>query len=208
MALSEGAAGSLWHGNLKINAGRKGYQFKFHMAGVSEEAAFTAAIDIAQRVRKLMPIGGEIVFATLSNDNSARDAGFLAEALGVGEYLESESPDVPAEFDTSFAALHVRMETPDRQSVQRIFNPIPDVIMTAGELEGSIVDVTSMPSSVPAVGAGTTWYEEFSNFMKAMVKQTHYVKTGHAPGGAYQYSAWRKAFFIRATKKKGGRAFV
>jgi hypothetical protein len=209
MPLSEGAAGTLWHANFKINAGRKGYQFKTHIAGVSEEAAITAAEDLAARMRALMPSNGEIVFATIALDNAVRDAGFLPGALGAGEYVEDEGPPVePAFYDASFTALHIRMETPDRHSVQRIFNPIPDSVLTEGLLGGDVADVTALPSSVPAVGAGATWYEEFSNFMKALVKNTHYVKHGHAPGGVYQYSAWRKAFLVRVTKKKGGRSFV
>lgn len=209
MPLTEGAAGTLWKANYKINAGNRGFQFKVQMAGIAEDAAVTAAEDIAARMLLLFPIDAEIVFATLANDNTARDATFLRNATGVGAYITAAGPPIiPAKFDQSQTALQIRLENPDRQSVQRIFNPIPDTVLTDDLLGGSVVDVTALPVTVPAPAAGATWYEEFTNFMKALVKNTHYVKSGHAPGGVYQYSVWRKAFMIRACKKKGGRAFI
>lgn len=208
MSLSEGSAGTLWHANYKINTSRRGFQWKNSIAGVDEAAAVAAAEDIATRMKKLLPGDAEIVFATLSNDNSVRDATFLDTALGVGEYESAAGPPpVPGQVDQDQTAIQLRLENIDRQSVQRYYNPIPDNILAGDALAGSVTNVLTMPGVIDAAGAAT-WYLEFGNFMKTLVKLTHYVKSGHAPGGVYQYAAWRKCFVIRTTKKKGGRSFI
>lgn len=209
MALSEGAANTLWTALWKINAANKGYQFKVNIAGVDEATAVANADDLAARILALFPEDAEVMFATLSNNNSARDAAFLRNALGSGEYITAVGPPpVGAKFNDGSTGIQIRMETPDRQSVQRIFNPLPDTVVTDALIQGSVADVLSLPVAVDAPGAAATWYVEMANFMKALVMKTHYVKSGHAPGGVYLYSAWRRAFLIRVTKKKGGRAFI
>lgn len=209
MALDAGPAGTLWTANWKINSNNRGFQWRVNFANIDEATAVTRAADLSARMKLLLPGSAEIVFATLSNNNTTRDATFLEDALGVGEYVTSAGPPaVPAVVDQSQTALQIRLENPDRQSVQRFFNPIPDTILTDDLLNGAVASTTSLPLVLPDPGDGATWYEEFSNFMAALVKNTHYVKSGHASGGAYQYSAWRKAFLIRACKKKGARAFI
>lgn len=208
MALSEGAAGTLWHANYKINTTGRGFQWRSSIAGVDENTAVLVAEDLATRMKKLLPADAAIVFATLSNDNSVRDATFLDTALGGGEFEEAAGPPVVlGKVDQDQTAIQLRLENIDRQSVQRYWNPIPDAILSGDALAAAVTNIVTTPGVIPAAGAAT-WYLEMSNFMATLVKSTHYVKSGHASGGIYQYAAWRKCFVIRTAKKKGGRSFI
>lgn len=200
--------GTLWHANFKINTDEHGFNFKVHMAEIDEATAKSRAIDLAGRIKKLIPSDASIYYATISKDNTKKDSRYLKDAIGPGEYvLPGVDPD-PSTYDYSKVALLIRLEHADGSSVTRKFNPIPDNFITDGALLSSITAVEGMPGgALPAVGAGATWYEEFTNFMKALVKNTHHVVAGHAPGGEYTYYEWVNAFVLRVGDKKGGRVF-
>lgn len=202
-----GVAGTLWHANLKINARSRGFQFKYHLCDMSEADARTKATDIAQRFRKLMPTDSNIFFATIGKDGRPKDSRFLPDAVGDGEYAPGGPPPVPAKMDYSKTAVLVRFEHADGGSVTRKINPIPDGIITAGDIVPAIVDVVGVPAAPAAPGAAD-WETEFENLMKAFVLNTHHVYSNHAPGGAYQYTTWVNAYVLRVGDKKGGRDFI
>ncbi len=197
--------GTLWHGNFKILTDEHRFNFKFHIAETDETTAMAVCVDLAARYKKLMPEGGSISYATLTRDNSKKDSRYVKDAIGPGEYVTAAGPPaVPAQYDYSKVCLLVRFEHEDGGSVSRKVNPIPDTKITDGGLIAAISAVVGLPATVPAVGAAD-WETEFTNFMKAFVKGTHHVVSGHAPGGPYTYFPWKNAYVLRVGDKKGGR---
>lgn len=206
--MATGSAGSLYHINFKINSARKGYNLKFHVANSNEAGAKTVAEDIAGRLKKLMPSDAEIFFCTISNDNTKRDSRFIRGALGAGGHVLPGVSPPPSTYDFPSTAILIRLEHEDGGSVTRKINPIPDDVLESEALLDSISDVVGIPATIGAVGSGANWYENFNLLMKSIVKFTHHVKSGHAPGGEYTYFNWANAYVLRAGVKKGGRVFA
>src|SRR5436190_10921073 len=103
----------LWHLNFKINHGRRGLNMKFHIAGGVEGDVKTKAIDIATRLRWIMPTSAEIAFASISKDNTTKDSRLIPGALGNG--LSPEAAETPAESvpDLPTTCLLIRFEHED-----------------------------------------------------------------------------------------------
>jgi hypothetical protein len=208
MPWTNGAAGTLWSANFKINSTERGFNLKFWFANSSEAAAKTGANDLAARIKLLMPVDCEIFYATVNNDNGVRDSRFLKDALGAGAYVTpgGGSPP-PTKTDFSRTSFLFRMEHTEGGSVTRKFSCIPDEVVSAGALTVALPSVTTLPvGSVPAPGAAD-WVTEFLNFMKALGNNTQAVQSGHTPGGAYKYAQWSSIFGLRIGDKKGGRLF-
>jgi hypothetical protein len=199
----------LWHLNLKINHGRRGLNCKFHVAGGTETEVRTKAIEIATRYKWIMPTSSEIVFATISKDNTKKDSRLVPGCLGPG--LSPEAVEVPADSvpDLPTTSLLIRMEHEDGGSVTRKIGPVIDVFVADAEAVAAIADVTSMPLVLPPASAAADAYAlRVNKLMQVLVMNTNHVVSGHAPGGEYTTFLWTAAYFIRVGQKKGGRVFI
>lgn len=208
MAFTDGSAGTLWDYHVQINTDRKGFELVFHMVGADLTTIKPNAIDIAGRLKDLMPTDAEIFFSRLSNNDSTRDSRFIREALGAGTHV-GPGVDPPATlYDMPQAQLLVRLEDTEGQSVSRKIGPIPDYVVTDERVTTAISDVVGMPATIGAVGSGADWFANFNLLLKAIVKYTVHVKAGHSPGGTFKWAAWQNAYVLRTAIKKGGRVFV
>ena len=199
----------LWHGNFKINTEKRGLNFKFHMAEKTEAEARTGAEAIAARYKHLLPLDASIFFATLQKDDTKKDSRFLDGAVGDGSHVEPEPAEPPSVYDFPTTSILVRFEHADGASVTRKIGPVPDYVVADGSIVSSISNVTTFPVAAPAAFvAGDSYAVTFNALMKELLFYTHYVKSGHAPGGEYTYFPWTKAFVLRVGQKKGGRVFV
>lgn len=201
--------GILWHLNVKINTPQRGFQMKWHMAEVAESVARSNAIALCNRFKHLMPTDAEIFFATIAKDDNPRDSRFVPEALGAGSHITPGSTPPPSVYDYPTTSLLVRAEHAAGSSVTRKLGPLPDDIVTDGEVIAAITNVTTMPVAAPAAWAsGDLWATTMNNFLKEIMLFTQHVKSGHAPGGPYTYFPWTAMFPLRVGEKKGGRVFI
>lgn len=209
MALIDGLAGSLFHVNFKINTEQRGYNLKFHLVGSNYDAVSPMALRLANQLRGVLPTDATIFYATVTNDNTTRDSIFLRGALGDGLFGQTGGPPLPAKpFDNSRSAILLRLEGNNGQSVPIKINPVPDEVMTDGTIVTAIDDVVGMPVAFPAVASPTdTFKVAFNKLMQEIVFSTRYVKSGHPPGGAFQYDNWKNAYVLRQSVKRGGRVF-
>jgi len=196
--------GTLWHAIYKINAGEWGFNMKFHMAEIDEATARSRGIEIGQRFRKVMPTESEIFFAAISKDNSKKDSRFLRAATGDGQHLVS--PATTSTWDNARSSLSVRFEDDQGGEVTRKFAPIPDSVVTGGQLASPMDDILPPAMGpVPAAGAGVDWYAEYKNLLLYLCLNTHRVVAGHPPGGAYEYFPWVGAYPLKISVKRGAR---
>jgi hypothetical protein len=199
----------LWHINFKINHGRRGLNFKSHIAGGTESEVRAKAVELATRLKWIMPTSARIVFASLSKDNTKKDSRLVPGALGLG--LSPEGVETPADSvpDLPTTSLLIRMEHEDGGSVTRKLAPIIDVFVEDAEAVAAIADVTAMPGALPAASAAADSYAvRVNKLMQVLMMNTNHVVSGHAPGGEYTTFLWTSAYFIRVGQKKGGRIFV
>jgi len=205
--MAAGAGGTLWRVNYKINANYRGFNQKFHFAGVDLPTAISRANLIGAYLRAIMPTDAEIFFATVSNDNTLRDGKYCPNAIGNGTYVPS-GPNPPSTHpDLDRVCVQIRMES-DGGVVPIKICPIPDEFVTASEVTELITAVTSKPNAAPAAaGSGANWAANFNLLMQAITYYSHHVKSGHAPGGAYTYFDWSAAFYVRVSTKKGAHIF-
>ena len=200
--------GTLWHVNFKINTDFRGFNSKFHMADIDEATAKARALDLAARMKSLMPADAEIFYATISKDNHEKDSRYLPAALGAGTRAPGAGGGATTNFDSSQTALLYRLENDNGSSITRKFNPIPDEIVTDQRVINDIPPIIAAAGqTLPAVGAGATYADELQAFMLAVCQKTHHVKAGHAPGGPYKYANFVNAYVLRVGIKKGGRVF-
>lgn len=205
MTLAVSPPATLWKGRILIETDQRSFSTTFHIANGTEADNIVIANRLALRLRNLIPADAEITYATLSKDGPPKDSLFLASALGAGLYVEDAGPPaVLAKYDYSKVAALVRFESDGGGNVTRKFGPIPDVIITSGHIIPTVTPVTGMPVAPAAPGAAT-WQLEFLNFMKDWMISTHHVKSNHAPGGDFNWFAWKNAYSLRVGDKKGGR---
>lgn len=199
----------LWHVNFKINTLQRGLNSKFHIAGGSESEARAKAIEIAIRLRWIMPTDARIFFATMSKDNHKKDSRFIPDALGPG--LSPEASEDPADsvYDWPTTSLLVRFEHEDGGSVTRKLGPLVDVKVEEGDLLAAVAAVVGMPGAPPAATvAGDAYAVKINKLMQTLMLNTDHVISGHAPGGDYVTFKWTSAFALRIGQKKGGRVFI
>lgn len=208
MPLTDGDPGTLFHLNLKVNTWQRGFNFKFHLKGADYAAVMPGCIGIADRMKGIMPTDSEIFYAAVSMDNSNRESKFVRDALGDGKFAQTGDPLPAKPFDNSRSGLLVRFEISDGLWVSRVFNPIPDEVMTDGDLVNAITDITAPVIAAPAAYAGAdTYAQAWTKFLQAVMFWSVFVKAGHPPGGAYRSSPWSAAYVLRQGVKKGGRVF-
>lgn len=84
--------------------------------------------------------------------------------------------------------------------------PLPDGVVTASALTTVTAGVVApVVGAIGAPGSGADWFAELTLLLKYLVVKTHHVKSGHAPGGAFEYFAWAAMFPRKIKKKKGSR---
>lgn len=200
----------LWHGNVKINTDTMGFNFKFHVAEKPEADAKIALLKLAALQLLLMPGNSEIVYATVSKDNTAKDSRAVRGALGVGAYVTAAGPPpVPALYNRPDDALLIRFEHLGGGSVTRKIGPLPDTLVVGGNMSITIADVDAPVVAAPAEAApGDAWEVLCNKFMKAFMFYTQHLQSGHQPGTGYTYFPWTAAYVLRVGRKKGGRVLV
>lgn len=209
MAYSDGAAGTLFSSNFKINTDRRGFQLKFWHKGTDYTVPFGQANGIAARLLAVMPTDAEIVYATLSNNDHRKDSRFLRAALGVGTYVSPGESPPPSVYDMPQVSVLVRFEDTEGGQVPRKFGPIPDEVVADEHFLDNIADITDGGAgSTGAPGSGADWYENMALLIGYCAANSIHVQGGHAPGAAYKWAAWTSAFPLRTCVKKGGRVFI
>jgi len=208
MALDDGDPGTLFHLNLKVNTEFRGFPYKFHLKGADYAAVMPGAIAIANQMKGWMPTDTEIIYATVTRDNSDRDSKFVRGALGSGVFAQTGTPPPAEVFDNPRSALLTRFETDSGLSLSRKFSTLPDEVLTDGSLVADIPDITATPLAAPAAVAATdTFAQAFNKFLQAVAFYSVFVKAGHAPGGVYRWEKFSGVFVLRQSAKKGGRVF-
>lgn len=200
----------LYNLRFKINTPDGGLNWKLSFAEMTEVNALAASIDIANRLRALMPSTCEIYAATISKSNRTKDSRFIPGCIGSGQYLQSGMSPAATVYNHFTDAILVRFEDSDGQGVSMKIGPVPDTIITNGQIPLPITGVTDATVAPAALGAQPiTYATEFTQLMQAIAKNcAKIVSKNNIPGGTYNYSAFTKANVKRVCKKKGGRVFV
>ena len=207
--ITDQVAKQLWKMTLKINTDDRGFTESFYLADKTEADAKTGALDIAGRIKGVLPTDAEIFLATLSKDGPSRDGLFLHTALGAGTYGTLLAVPAPSFVDQARTHLYLRMENSLNQPVTRKMGPVPDLIVTAGDVTASIPSVVGAVLAAPAVDVATDVYaDRFEKLIKSIMFYTCHLKAGHTPGGGYTYETWKNAHVVRVGQKKGGHVFI
>lgn len=200
---------TLWKANFKVNTDERGFDFGFHVVNNDVAAVRTIVNDIAARYKLLMPKSAEIFYASISKWDSPRDGRFMHLAVGPGAYVEDEGPPEKSDYDFSRTCVNIRLETDTGLMATHKFTPIPDAIVYGGAVTTAITPVIGTPvGALPDPGDGANWFEEFTNFMKALVKNCAHVKSPIPPGLDYVATAYVNGFAARVSEKKGGRVSI
>lgn len=200
---------ALWHLNYKINTDGPGLQIGFKVAEAVEADAKVVALKIGAHIKAMLTTDCEIFYATMSRDDHKRDSRYLPGACGVGTFEPADDPTPAGLYDEARTAMLFRLEDSDGNEVTMKHAPMPDSQVAGGKFANLITAVTGVPGALPADPApGDAFAAIANNFFKTLVKGTHHVVGGHAPGGVYTYHSWLNCYAMRIGKKKGGRAFV
>lgn len=210
MAYITGAAGTLWHMNFKINADTRSFNFKTHLVGTDPVGVLLPkCVLMAALYKSIMPKDAEIMFATLTNDDSVRDSRFIRDAIGPGTYQATGSPAPASVFDAQRVAGLVRFENTEGQAMQIKVNPIPDDQVADNAFVNAVTDVVGTPVTDPgAPGAADAWAANMNKLMKSIAYNCVYLKSRRLSGGRFTYAAFANAFLLRPAVKKGGRVFA
>lgn len=207
--MAVGLIGSLWHANFKVNVNDYGLNSKWHIIAETAILAREKAVSIATAYRRIMPSDAAIVYATISNDNSARDSKYIPAALGAGEFINVDPDVTPTLTNDALTAVQIRFEHEGGGSDTRLIGPVPDRVVTAHDLVAPPADVTAtFAAADPVAGVLSTYELQLNNFMKIITKHAVNVRAGHLPGQAFVYNAYNAAYYVGISKKKGGRAFI
>lgn len=207
--MAVGIAGELWNVNLKTNCNDHGLNDKFHVIAADGVAARTKAIAIATAYLRIMPSDAEIVYATVSNDNSARDSKYVPDALSAGLFINVDPDVTPTLTNDPLTAVKIRFEHAGGGSITRKIGPVPDRVVTSNALPTPPDALTAtFAGADPVAGVLSTYKLQLENFMKIISKYCVHVRSGHLSGGAFTYFAYEAAYYVGIGKKKGGRAFV
>lgn len=210
----DGAAGSLWHLFIKINTDFGSLNFKLHLLGANLAAVRAKAARLCTRYRWLLPTSAELVHAHLSKDDSDQDSRQLPEGCGPGLYGSNATPSaVVTKFNRYTDCILVRFEDSTGGGVTRKIGPVPDSVITAQEIVPTITSVTgdavpAVPGDDPGIAyaADTSWATEFTNFIQDVAASCINVRSGHPPGGAFQYAdLWNALVSNQVGGKKGAR---
>lgn len=210
MAYQAGDPGTLWEFVTKINADTRSFNLKLHLVGTDPVGVLLPkCVALAGYLKKILPTDCEIFYATLNNNNSTRDSRFVRAAQGRGQYVLPGVDPPDSVFDFQRTHLLLRLENVEGQSMPLKVGPIPDNVLTDDQTVAAITDVVGTPAGpLGAIGSGADWYANFNLLMQAIVFHCKYVKTGHPPGGPFQYAAFSNAFVLRPSAKRGGRIFA
>lgn len=195
---------------VKINTPDGGLNWVLHLANTTEADALTRAEAIVTRYKAILPSTCEIKHCTISRSNTHKDSRIIKGVLGDGLYGQGGVDPDPTTYNKFDDVLLVRMEDEEGQGITLKIGPVPDTIISNGEVIDPIDSVTDMAPAVAAAGAQPVTYKtEFKNLMHLIGKYCHRVKAAtNNPGGLYEYFAFQRAHVVGVSKKKGGRIFV
>lgn len=200
----------LWYVRFKINTPNGGFNLKLSMPNTTEINALLQGNKIADHYKYLIPSTCEIIRATISKSNTAKDSRILKAALGDGKYLQNGVAPPATTYNLASDTIKVRFEDEDGSGVTMKLGPVPDTIIGNGEVILPIASVTDMtaPDPVPII-TDVVYATAFAQFMLLIGKYCARVeaKTNN-PGGAYNFSKFKAAHVIGVGKKKGGRILV
>lgn len=203
--MAAGAAGTLFHASYRFNCNKRSTSTKLHFAGVDLATAKTRAVAIADYLKPIMPVDCEIVSCILSNDNSKKDGKLIRGAAGSGTYVSPGVGPPPTNVNRDMDAIQLRLES-DEGIIPLKIAPVPDEIIAGDEFTVAITDVDPVPIVAPAAaGSGADFAANFNLLMKAITFYSHHVKSGHAPGGAYDYFPFTACFALKPSGKRGAR---
>jgi len=200
--------GTLYSLNYKINSDDLGFNFKLWIQQTTDAAARAICNQLGQRMLYLLPSACELQYAAYSKDGPNRDARIVNDCCGAGKYLQGITTPVPTYPDNSKSCVLLRFEQTDGNAPSRKWGPVPDGVCTADAFSTAVPDVVfPVVGAIPAPGAGTTYFDEFTAFLKDVGTNTIHLYNGHIPGGAFLWSAWTVISVRGLRAKKGGRAF-
>lgn len=203
-------AESLWKLRFKVNTPDGGYNLMLHLPNMVEADAKAAAIKIAEYYRYLIPSTCEIKRCTISKSNTTKDSRIVKDAIGDGRYLNVVLTD-PTVYNKSDDCIKVRFEDLDGSGITLEIGPVPDTIITGGEIPLAISSVEDMTAADPTspIVTDLVYATAFQGLMLLIGKNCARVQAStNNPGGTYQYSKFKTAHVLGVGRKKGGRIFV
>jgi hypothetical protein len=166
-------------------------------------------LKLGAHLKAMLTTDCEVFYATMSRDDHKRDSRYLPAAVGAGTLEPAAPPAAAGAYDEARTAMLFRLEDTDGSEVTMKHAPMPDSAVLGGAFVNAIAAVVGLPGALPADPApGDTFAAIANNFFKTIVKGTHHVVGGHAPGGLYTFFNWINCYPMRIGKKRGGRAFV
>lgn len=199
----------LWKGNYKINTDERGFNFSVHCVATLDSDARIKFNDLGARMKLLLPKSAEVFYASFTKWDSKRDGRFLADCVGPGSFVEDDGPPELSDYDFARTCINIRMENDNGGIATLKWAAVPDSIVYGGRVTDTIAPVIGVPAgAVPDPGAGADWFNEFTNFMAAIVKNFTHIESGGLPGADYVPRAYINAYAARVSQKKGGRVFI
>jgi len=200
----------LWKLRFKINTPDGSLNFVLHLADMTEAAAKAAALKIAEYYRYLIPSTCEIKRCTISKSNTTKDSQIITGAIGDGRYLNVVLT-TPTVYNQATDTIKVRFEDNDGSGLTLQIGPVPDTIITGGEIPLPISSVTDMSAADPTspIVTDVVYATAFNGLMLLIGKYCARVKSStNNPGGTYEYSKFKAAHVIGVGKKKSGKILV
>lgn len=199
----------LWNVRYKINSPDGGLNFKLAIPDKTEVNARAIAVDIGLRLRSIMPSTCEIFSASMSKSNTKKDGKLLPNVIGDGQYGQSGATPAPTTYNRYDDCINVRAEDGDGQWVIVKIGPVPDTIISGGDIVIPIAAVLDTAGPLPAIPVQPVTYNtEFTNLMLAIAKGCARVESKtNMPGGTYKFALFNAMHVIKVGKKKGGRIF-
>lgn len=205
--MAAGIPGELFHVNFKVNCQGFGLNSKYHVIAATAVLARAKAIAIGTAYKRILPSDADLVYATVSNDNSQRDSKYIPEIRGDGEFINVDPDVTPSFTNDAQTAVRIRFEHEGGASDTRLINPVPDRVVAAQDLLTPPDAVTATYAGVdPVAGVLSTYKLQLENFMKVITKYAVNLRSGHIAGGAFVYNVYNAAYYVGIGKKKGGRA--
>jgi len=208
-----GAAGTLYHVYMKFNSDFGSVTGKLHILAADRATARSKATILAMRWRWIIPSNVDLVHCHISKDDSEQDSQQLPGVVGPGLFGSNKVGGAEiTKYNRYTDHLCVTCEDETGGSVTRKFGPLPDEVVASQVLKFPVTAISGVaPPAEPATAAGivyvadVSWYTEMQNFLQSVAANCVNVKSGHPPGGAFQYAAIWSMLPGVVGGKKGGR---
>lgn len=202
----------LWKLRFKVNTPDGGSNLLLHLPDMTLVAAKAAALKIGIAYKALIPSTCELRRSTISKSNTKKDSKLLKSLRGDGLYggIAADPPVVPTVYNNAENCIKTRFEDVDGGGVTLNIGPVPDAIITAGDIPLPIASVEDMTVADPAAPVQPVLYSTaFAALMLLIGKYCCRVESKtNVPGGDYLYARFESAHVLGVGKKKLGRIFV